>query len=352
MAVFITCGLSPAPPTRHAPRRPAATALLTTRLDSAYWWSNIRQPVRFAAAMETVQREYRPDAVLEIAPHCSLQPTIGQCLEGNVRAPVCLQTLVRDSDARLDFQQTLGSLFRAGVALDFEDLHSANQTIDQLGDFVEWFKIGGQLFTAAGPTSVETFRNLGKKVFLDLKFHDIPNTVAGAVAAAAKTGANMINIHASGGLEMMRAASDAADMQAYTLRIPRPLLLGVTILTSIDEGSFQRDFATERKLRDQVAYLAELSQEAGLDGVVASPLEIDTVRRVCGDRFLIVTPGVRPRWAEAGDQRRITTPSEAIEAGADYIVVGRPITGADNPREAAKNILQEIRDQSAPKLRK
>ncbi len=238
------------------------------------------------------------------------------------------------------------------VALDFEDLHSANQTIDQLGDFVEWFKIGGQLFTAAGPTSVETFRNLGKKVFLDLKFHDIPNTVAGAVAAAAKTGANMINIHASGGLEMMRAASDAADMQAYTLRIPRPLLLGVTILTSIDEGSFQRDFATERKLRDQVAYLAELSQEAGLDGVVASPLEIDTVRRVCGDRFLIVTPGVRPRWAEAGDQRRITTPSEAIEAGADYIVVGRPITGADNPREAAKNILQEIRDQSAPKLRK
>ena len=238
------------------------------------------------------------------------------------------------------------------VALDFEDLHSANQTLDQLGDFVEWFKIGGQLFTVSGPTSVETFRNLAKKVFLDLKFHDIPNTVAGAVAAAAKTGANMINMHASGGLEMMRVASEAADMQAGTLKIPRPLLLGVTILTSIDEGSFQRGFGTERKLRDQVAYLAELSQEAGLDGVVASPLEIDTVRRVCGDRFLIVTPGVRPRWAAAGDQRRITTPSEAIEAGADYIVVGRPITGADNPREAAKNILQEIQNHSDPKLKK
>ena len=234
------------------------------------------------------------------------------------------------------------------VALDFDSLHSANQTISQLGGLVAWVKIGGQLFTAAGPISIETFRNLGKKVFLDLKFHDIPNTVAGAVAAAAKTGANMINIHASGGLEMMRAANEAAASQAIALDIPRPLLLGVTILTSIDEGSFQRDFDTKRKLRDQVAYLAELSQKAGMDGVVASPLEIKTVRRVCGERFLIVTPGVRPRWAEAGDQHRITTPSEAIEAGADYIVVGRPITGADNPRKAAKNILQEIRDHRDP----
>ncbi len=232
------------------------------------------------------------------------------------------------------------------VALDFDDLNSANQTINQLGDFVTWFKIGGQLFTATGPTSVETTRNLGKKVFLDLKFHDIPNTVAGAVAAAAQTGASMINMHASGGFEMMRAAREAAAAQASAWEIPRPALLGVTVLTSIDETSFQRDFQTERKLRDQVAYLAELSQKAGLDGVVASPLEIELVRRVCGDRFLIVTPGVRPRWAAAGDQRRIRTPAEAIEAGADYIVVGRPITGTDNPREAAKNILQEIRDGS------
>ena len=230
------------------------------------------------------------------------------------------------------------------VALDFDNLHSANQTINQLGDFVTWFKIGGQLFTSAGPTLVETYRNLGKKVFLDLKFHDIPNTVAGAVAAAAKTGANMINMHASGGLEMMRAASEAAASQAGTLDIPRPLLLGVTILTSIDEGSFQRGFDTKRKLRDQVAYLAEMSQKAGLDGVVASPLEIETVRRVCGERFLIVTPGVRPRWAAADDQRRIRTPAEAIETGADYIVVGRPITGAENPREAAENVLQEIQN--------
>ena len=234
------------------------------------------------------------------------------------------------------------------VALDFDNLHTANQIVSQLGDIVTWFKIGGQLFTATGLTSVETCHKLGKKVFLDLKFHDIPNTVAGAVAAAAKTGAGMINMHASGGFEMMRAASEAANMQAGVLEIPRPLLIGVTVLTSIDEGNFQRDFDTERRLRDQVAYFAELSQNAGLDGVVASPLEIEMVRRVCGERFLIVTPGVRPRWAAAGDQRRIKTPAEAIEAGADYIVVGRPITGVNNPREAAENILQEIRDRSDP----
>lgn len=234
------------------------------------------------------------------------------------------------------------------VALDFDSLHSANQTASQLRDLVTWFKIGGQLFTTTGPTSIETLLNSGNKVFLDLKFHDIPNTVAGAVTAAVQTGASMINMHASGGFEMMRAASEAAEAYAGVLEIPRPILLGVTILTSIDEPSFQRSFNTERKLRDQVACLAELSQKAGLDGVVASPLEIEIVRRVCGKKFLIVTPGVRPRWSAAGDQRRIRTPSEAIEAGADYIVVGRPITGADNPREAAKNILQEIQEQSDP----
>ena len=228
------------------------------------------------------------------------------------------------------------------VALDFDNLHTANDIVSQLGDLVTWFKIGGQLFTTTGPASVEPFRDLGKEIFLDLKFHDIPNTVAGAVAAAAKTGANMINMHASGGLEMMRAASEAANTQASELEMPRPLLLGCTVLTSIDEANFQHDFNTKRKLADHVAYLAELSQKAGLDGVVASPLEIEIVRRVCGKSFLIVTPGVRPQWTTAGDQRRTTTPAEAIEAGADYIVVGRPITSAPNPREAAKNILQEI----------
>ena len=228
------------------------------------------------------------------------------------------------------------------VALDVENLAAANALITTLSDEVKWFKIGKQLFTAVGPTSVKLLREAKKNIFLDLKFHDIPNTVAGAVASATKIGANMINMHASGGLEMMRAAREAAEKQASELGFPQPTLLGVTVLTSVDETNFQRDFGTQRELKDQVAYLAELSQKAGLDGVVASPLEIGLIRKVCGDDFVIVTPGVRPAGAASNDQQRVMTPGEAIDAGADYIVVGRPITAADNLREAARAILQEM----------
>ena len=228
------------------------------------------------------------------------------------------------------------------VALDVEDLAAANRLVTTLSDEVKWFKIGKQLFTAVGPTSVKLLHEAKRNIFLDLKFHDIPNTVAGAVASGAKLGANMINMHASGGLEMMRAAAEAAEKQASELGIPKPILLGVTVLTSVNEATFQRDFGTQRKLEDQVAYLAELSQEAGLDGVVASPLEIELIRKVCGDDFVILTPGVRPAWAASNDQQRVMAPTEAIDAGADYIVVGRPITAVDNPREAARRILQEI----------
>ena len=228
------------------------------------------------------------------------------------------------------------------VALDVEDLAAADQLVTTLSDEVKWFKIGKQLFTAVGPTSVKLLHETKRNIFLDLKFHDIPNTVAGAVASGTKIGANMINMHASGGLEMMGAATEVAEKQTSELGIPKPTLLGVTILTSVDETIFQRDFGTQRKLKDQVAYLAELSQRAGLDGVVASPLEIGLIRRVCGDDFVIVTPGVRPAWAASNDQQRVMTPAEAVDAGADYIVVGRPITAADNPRDAARAILQEI----------
>ncbi|MBI1924756.1 orotidine-5'-phosphate decarboxylase [Candidatus Poribacteria bacterium] len=230
------------------------------------------------------------------------------------------------------------------VALDVDNLADAERIVAQLSDCVKWFKIGKQLFTATGPSSVELLREANVRVFLDLKFHDISNTVAGAVASATAIGADMINMHASGGLEMMRAAKDAAEKKATELGIPKLILLGVTILTSIDEANFQRDFGTQRKLKDQVAYLAELSQKAGLDGVVASPLEIELIRHVCGRDFVIVTPGVRPAGAAIGDQQRVTTPGTAIAAGADYIVVGRPITGADNPREAAGAIIQEIKN--------
>ncbi len=228
------------------------------------------------------------------------------------------------------------------VALDVENLAAAKQLVTTLSDEAKWFKIGKQLFTVVGPASINLLREAKKDIFLDLKFYDIPNTVAGAVASGTKVGANMINMHASGGFEMMRAAREAAEKQAFELDISKPTLLGVTILTSVDEVSFQRDFGTQCQLNDQVAYLAELSQKAGLDGVVASPLEIELIRKVCGNDFVIVTPGVRPMWAASNDQQRVMTPAEAIEAGADYIVVGRPITASDNPRESARAILQEI----------
>ena len=228
------------------------------------------------------------------------------------------------------------------VALDVESLAAANQLVTTLSDDVKWFKIGNQLFTAEGPASIKLLRESKKDVFLDLKFHDIPNTVAGAVASGTTVGANMINLHTSGGLDMMRAAASAAEKQASELGVPKPTLLGVTVLTSVDEATFQRDFGTQRKLESQVAYFAELSQQAGMNGVVASPLEIGLIRKVCGNDFVIVTPGVRPAWAASNDQQRVMTPAEAIDAGADYIVVGRPITAADNPREAARRILQEI----------
>ena len=231
------------------------------------------------------------------------------------------------------------------VPLDVENLDAANQLVAALAAQVQWFKIGKQLFTAIGPAAVKQTTDAGKQLFLDLKFHDIPNTVAGAVASATKIGATMINMHASGGLEMMRAAREAADKAAGSLNRSRPILLGVTVLTSIDEENFQGDFGTARRLSDQVAYLAELSQKAGLDGVVASPLEIGVIRKACGDDFVIVTPGVRPKWAPKGDQRRTNTPAQAIAAGADYIVVGRPITAADNPAQAAAQIIAEMSGQ-------
>ena len=229
------------------------------------------------------------------------------------------------------------------VALDTDDGEDIDWLSETLIEVVPWVKIGFQAFSTLGTEVFPWLSARGHKVFLDLKFHDIPNTVARDVGTMTKHGANMINMHASGGLEMMQTARNSADDAAYKANIPRPILLGVTLLTSIDETGFQQNFGSERHLTDQVVYLAQSAQEAGLDGVVASPLEIETIRKACGDNFLIVTPGIRPEWAESGDQRRITTPAEAIRRGADYIVVGRPIIEAEDPLEAAEMILDEMR---------
>jgi orotidine-5'-phosphate decarboxylase len=206
------------------------------------------------------------------------------------------------------------------------------------------FKINTHLFTAAGPEAVRQIAALGCGVFLDLKFHDIPNTVAGASAAAARLeGVELLNVHASGGLEMMRASAKAlADAAPPT---NRPKLLAVTILTSLNQTALKQ-IGMSGTPKTRVVGLAKLAKEAGLDGVVASPQEIKDVRRACGKDFLIVVPGVRPETGESGQQRddqaRVATPGDAIRAGADYLVVGRPITAASDPVAAAQGILDEI----------
>jgi orotidine-5'-phosphate decarboxylase len=199
-------------------------------------------------------------------------------------------------------------------------------------------KVGNQLFTAEGPCAIEEIAGLGYSIFLDLKFHDIPNTVAGAVAAAAElSGVRMLTVHALGGADMMRAAAETVAGKKK-----RPALLGVTILTSHDAGTLG-SVGIAGSPRTRAVALAKLAKKAGLDGVVASAHEARAIRRACGSKFLIVVPGVRPASAAVNDQSRVATPRDAIRAGADYLVIGRPITGAPNPRETALAVGEEIR---------
>lgn len=223
------------------------------------------------------------------------------------------------------------------VALDTDRLAPALSLARRLAPLAGMFKIGSQLFTAEGPRAVGRIAGLGAGIFLDLKFHDIPNTVAGAVqAAAALPGVRLVNVHASGGLEMMRAAAASV---AGMLR--RPRLLAVTILTSLDAAALRKIGLAGPPARRVVA-LARLAQRAGLDGVVCSAHELRAIRRACGPKFLTVVPGIRPTAAARGDQARVATPAEALRDGADYLVIGRPITAARDPRRAAEEILKEM----------
>lgn len=223
------------------------------------------------------------------------------------------------------------------VALDLPDAVSANQLVDRLGDSISFYKIGMQLFTSAGPELVRSLIGRGKKVFLDLKFHDIPNTVAGGVKSAAALGVSMLTIHAVGGPKMLKAAVDAAA----TCPNP-PILLGVTVLTSISDETMG-SIGVFRSVNDQVLHLAKLANEAGFGGFVSSPSESGALRKLFGPRVAIVVPGIRPAGADAGDQARIATPAVAVRNGASHLVVGRPITEAKDPVAAAKLILEEIR---------
>jgi orotidine-5'-phosphate decarboxylase len=224
------------------------------------------------------------------------------------------------------------------VALDVESAGKAIELADALRGSVGGFKIGKQLFTAAGPAIVRELTSRGDRVFLDLKFHDIPNTVAGAVQSAVATGAWMVNVHASGGAAMMKAAADAARKTAASLGRPRPVVIAVTVLTSMDDKMLA-DVGVTRGMLDQVVHLARLAKDSGLDGVVASPQEVKAIREACGSDFQIVTPGIRPADQQGkDDQARTLTPAEAMAAGSTYLVIGRPITAAPNPREAAETI--------------
>ncbi|HPM42573.1 MAG TPA: orotidine-5'-phosphate decarboxylase [Candidatus Omnitrophota bacterium] len=229
------------------------------------------------------------------------------------------------------------------VALDVDTKSRALSLAGALKDDVGFFKIGLELFSSCGPDIVRQISGLGCKVFLDLKFHDIPTTVSKAAVSVTGLGAYMFNVHALGGYDMMKRCGDAVKAEAERLKVARPKVIAVTVLTSMDQASLGK-VGVSCNIKEEVVKLARLAKDAGLDGVVASPEEARMIRDDAGDDFIIVTPGVRPSWAAADDQKRIATPKSAIADGASFIVVGRPITAAADPVEAAKKILQEIGD--------
>lgn len=231
---------------------------------------------------------------------------------------------------------------RIVLALDVDSDREALGIVDEIGPTAAMFKVGHQLFTAYGPDIVRRIIDKGGRVFLDLKYHDIPNTVAKASAEAVKLGVSVFNVHALGGIDMMKAASASAQETADRLGRQVPIVLAVTVLTSMDGPGLRKELKITRSLPRQVSHLARMAQRAGMHGVVASPQEIKLLRRAVRGPFVILTPGVRPVWAAKDDQKRIMTPSEAVQAGADFIVVGRPVLKAPDRKAAMEKIVQEI----------
>jgi orotidine-5'-phosphate decarboxylase len=227
------------------------------------------------------------------------------------------------------------------VALDVPAADAALKLVGQLAPVSGAFKVGSELFTSAGPDIVKKIRALGGMVFLDLKFHDIPNTVAKSVAAAVQLDVQMLTVHASGGTEMLKAAEESAQETAWKLGRTPPLVLGVTVLTSLDAGAL-REVGLDVNVDYQVRRLANVATKAGLRGLVCSPLEISALRKILPASAQLVTPGIRTGSEKADDQKRTLTPREAMVAGANWLVIGRPICAAENPRQAAEKILESL----------
>ena len=229
------------------------------------------------------------------------------------------------------------------LALDVDDRSKALELVEQLKDYVGAFKVGMQLYNSLGPDIVRDIQDRGGKVFVDLKFHDIPNTVAAAGRVMTRLQCYMFNVHAAGGKEMMERMVQDVEKEAQQLRVQAPLLLAVTVLTSLSQQQLEEElFIKGMNIEELVVQWALMAQAAGMDGVVCSPREIRPIKQACGEKFKTITPGIRPVWAAAQDQKRITTPAQALELGTDYMVIGRPIRAAADPVEAAQKIIDEL----------
>jgi len=228
------------------------------------------------------------------------------------------------------------------IALDTSDYEEAMGIVKRFKGHINIFKVGSELFTSVGPKIIEGINAMGKKVFLDLKYHDIPDTVANSARAAVELGVFMFNVHTLGGLDMMKKAAQTLVKVSLKKNIERPRLLGVTILTSVDQACLRDELGIGQRMTAQVRHLASLALKAGLDGVVASPLETEIIRSHCGCGFVIATPGIRPSWTPPDDQKRTMTPKEALRKGADYLIIGRAIMSQPDPINALKRIEKEM----------
>lgn len=227
------------------------------------------------------------------------------------------------------------------LALDVPGIKQAEELVEELSDYVGVFKVGKELFTAEGPAVFKMIQEKGGKVFADMKYHDIPNTVASAARVLVNHGVEIFNVHAQGGYEMMRMTREAIEDEANKLGVKRPVMLAVTVLTSLSDEDM-KDLKVSESARDHVLTLAKLAKKAGADGVVCSPKEVEMIKENIGKDFITLTPGIRPSWSEKGDQKRVMTPGDAVKSGVEYIVIGRPIRTAENRVEAAKKILEEM----------